>query len=84
MSPSLEALRARGRHVSTEIAEVLGGHATRSGDEQISLTVPVDRMKNGQNNIYYFAGKSITAVSSSPFLKTLRKKGFEALYTVDP
>merc|ERR1712151_829471 len=29
-------------------------------------------------------GESIAAVSSSPFLETLRKKGLEVLYMVDP
>merc|ERR1712032_720369 len=44
----------------------------------------VDRMKEGQNDIYYITGESITAVSSSPFLETLRKKGLEVMYMVDP
>merc|ERR1711877_114904 len=44
----------------------------------------VDRMKEGQNDIYYITGESIAAVSSSPFLETLRKKGLEVLYMVDP
>ena len=41
-------------------------------------------MKDGQNETFYFTGKSITTVSSSPFLGTLNKKGLEAMYTVDP
>merc|ERR1712194_336299 len=44
----------------------------------------VDRMKESQNDIYYITGESIVAVSSSPFLETLRKKGLEVLYMVDP
>merc|ERR1712070_1182350 len=44
----------------------------------------VDRMKEGQNDIYYITGESIAAVSSSPFLENLRKKGLEVLYTWDP
>merc|ERR1739841_459512 len=57
---------------------------SKSGDEQISLKEYVDRMKEGQNDIYYITGESIAAVSSSPFLETLRKKGLEVLYMVDP
>merc|ERR1711912_81938 len=38
----------------------------------------------GQNDIYYITGESIAQVSSSPFLESLRKKGLEVLYMVDP
>merc|ERR1711977_214032 len=68
----------------TKIAELLRFHTSKSGDEQISLKEYVDRMKEGQNDIYYITGESIAAVSSSPFLETLRKKGLEVLYMVDP
>merc|ERR1719262_660946 len=34
-------------------------------------------MKEGQNDIFYITGESIAAVSSSPFLETLRKKGLD-------
>merc|ERR1712188_197881 len=57
---------------------------SKSGDEMISLKEYVDRMKEGQNDIYYITGESIAAVSSSPFIETLRKKGLEVLYMVDP
>merc|ERR1712012_1257981 len=40
--------------------------------------------KEGQNDIYYITGESIAAVSSSPFLESLRKKGLGVLYMVDP
>merc|ERR1712054_213445 len=43
-----------------------------------------DRMKEGQNDIYYITGESVAQVSSSPFIEALRKKGFEVLYMVDP
>jgi molecular chaperone HtpG len=41
-------------------------------------------MKEDQNDIYYITGESITAVSSSPFLKSLRRKGLVVLHRVDP
>merc|ERR1712158_178192 len=68
----------------TKVAELMRYHSSKSGDEQISFKEYVDRMKEGQNDIYYITGESIAAVSSSPFLETLRKKGIEVLYMVDP
>merc|ERR1711883_51113 len=67
-----------------KVAELIRYHTSKSGDEQISLKEYVDRMKDGQNDIYYITGESIAQVSSSPFLETLRKKGLEVLYMVDP
>ena len=66
------------------MAELLRYHTSKSGDEQISLKEYVDRMKEGQNDIFYITGESIASVSSSPFLETLRKKGIEVLYMIDP
>merc|ERR1712159_820796 len=68
----------------TKVAELLRYQTSKSGDEMISLKEYVDRMKDGQSDIYYITGESIAAVSSSPFMETLRKKGFEVLYMVDP
>merc|ERR1712167_511827 len=67
-----------------KVAELLRYNTSKSGDEQISLKEYVDRMKEGQNDIYYITGESIAQVSSSPFLENLRKKGLEVLYMVDP
>merc|ERR1712060_876738 len=68
----------------TKVAELLRFHTSKSGDEQISFKEYVDRMREGQNDIYYILGESIAAVSSSPFLENLRKKGLEVIYMVDP
>merc|ERR1712242_73196 len=67
-----------------KVADLMRYHSSKSGDELIGLKEYVDRMKEGQNDIYYITGESIAAVSSSPFLETLRKKGLEVLYMTDP
>merc|ERR1719443_2270746 len=50
----------------------------------VSFREYCDRMKEGQEDIYYITGESIQTVSASPFLETLRKKGLEVLFLVDP
>merc|ERR1712072_1648307 len=67
-----------------KLADLLRFQTSKSGDETISLKEYCDRMKEGQNDIYYITGESIQGVSSSPFIETLRKKGIEVLYMVDP
>merc|ERR1712139_251816 len=67
-----------------KLADLLRYQTSKSGDESISLKEYVDRMKEGQQDIYYITGESIAQVSSSPFIETLRKKGFEVLYMCDP
>ncbi|KAF4654493.1 heat shock protein 90 [Perkinsus olseni] len=67
-----------------KIAELLRWKSSKSGEDMVSFQEYVDRMKEGQKDIYYITGESIAAVSSSPFIETLRKKGYEVLYLVDP
>lgn len=67
-----------------KLAELLRFQSSKSGDESVSLQEYVDRMKSGQKDIFYITGESVAAVSSSPFIETLRKKGYEVLYLVDP
>merc|ERR1711886_6670 len=67
-----------------KIAKLLRYHTTKSGEEQTSLDDYVARMSDNQPGIYYVTGESKRAVETSPFLETLRKKGLEVFYMVDP
>jgi len=67
-----------------KLAELMRFQTSKSGDDIVSLKEYIDRMKEGQNDIYYITGESIASVTSSPFIETLKKKGLEVVYMVDP
>eukprot|EP00391_Amoebophrya_sp_Ameob2_P006982 CAMPEP_0178991764 /NCGR_PEP_ID=MMETSP0795-20121207/5720_1 /TAXON_ID=88552 /ORGANISM="Amoebophrya sp., Strain Ameob2" /LENGTH=709 /DNA_ID=CAMNT_0020683531 /DNA_START=158 /DNA_END=2287 /DNA_ORIENTATION=+ len=67
-----------------KVAELMRYQTSKSGDDVVSLKEYVDRMKEGQEDIYYITGESIAGVDASPFIETLKKKGVEVLYMVDP
>jgi molecular chaperone HtpG len=44
----------------------------------------VERMKEGQEHIYYMTGESRAVIESSPHMEAFRAKGFEVLLLTDP
>jgi molecular chaperone HtpG len=65
------------------LAKLLRYEST-AGDGLTSLVSYVERMKEGQNAIYYAIGESRKAIEAAPHLEGLRKRGFEALLMTDP
>jgi molecular chaperone HtpG len=50
----------------------------------VSLKEYLERMPEGQKEIYYITGMSRSAVENSPYMEVFRKKDFEVLYMTDP
>eukprot|EP00967_Tisochrysis_lutea_P098339 scaffold145130_cov31-Tisochrysis_lutea.AAC.3 len=63
----------------------LASFASTEGKAEDMVTLPqyVERMKEGQKQIYYVSGSSRAAAASSPVLEGLRKKGYEVLIALD-
>ena len=57
--------------------------SSKSGYEQFGFKEQVNRMQEGQNDIYCITGECTAAVSSSPSFESLRKKGLKFLDMVD-
>ena len=58
--------------------------STTQGEVPTSLAAYVERMKEGQESIYFLAGPSKEAVSHSPLLEAFAAKGYEVLLFSDP
>ncbi|MDX2710014.1 molecular chaperone HtpG [Streptomyces sp. PA03-6a] len=58
--------------------------STHDKDELTTLTQYVERMKDGQEEIYYLTGDSREAIENSPHMEAFRAKGIEVLLLTDP
>jgi molecular chaperone HtpG len=59
-------------------------HSTHSESEPTTLSQYIDRMKDGQDQIFYATGESLQRLVKSPHLEAFRAKGYEVLLLTDP
>ncbi|GGW75977.1 molecular chaperone HtpG [Streptomyces caelestis] len=56
---------------------------THAEDEPTTLAQYVERMKDGQDDIYYITGESRQSIENSPHMEAFRDKGIEVLLLTD-
>ncbi|MEC9071025.1 MAG: molecular chaperone HtpG [Myxococcota bacterium] len=82
------AVLKEGLHLSYEhkerLSKLLRFHSSAEPQGWVSLEQYVERMPEGQEDIYVVLGQSVDAVAASPHLEGLKKKGYEILYLTDP
>lgn len=66
------------------LLEILSVASTHDPAEPTDLTGYVDRMKDGQTEIYYATGENRTTIENSPHMEAFRARGFEVLLLTDP
>lgn len=66
------------------ILDVVSVASTHDAEKPTTLREYVERMKDGQSDIYYVTGESRTMIENSPHLEAFQAKGFEVLILTDP
>jgi molecular chaperone HtpG len=66
------------------ILEISSFFSTNDAEKPTTLREYVERMKDGQQHIYYMTGESRTTIEHSPHMEALRAKGYEVLILTDP
>ncbi|MFH9619150.1 molecular chaperone HtpG [Streptomyces pratensis] len=66
------------------ILEISSFSSTQDEEELTTLRSYVERMKEGQEQIYFMTGESRAAMESSPHMEAFRARGFEVLLLTDP
>ncbi len=66
----------------SRIVSLLRFQSSHDEQELTTLKEYVERMKEGQEEIFYLSGESRRIVENSPHLEALKAKGYEVLYLV--
>ncbi|WP_406109144.1 molecular chaperone HtpG [Micromonospora globbae] len=66
------------------LLELVSAASTRDAAEPTDLRGYVERMKDGQSEIWYATGESRAMLENSPHMEAFRAKGLEVLLLTDP
>jgi molecular chaperone HtpG len=66
------------------LLEIASFASTHDAAAPTTLRAYVERMKDGQKDIYYMTGESRSMIENSPHMEAFRAKGYEVLILTDP
>jgi molecular chaperone HtpG len=66
------------------ILSLLLFQSSADAEKLTTLKAYVERMKEGQDEIYYLTGESRGVVENSPHLEAFKEKGYEVMYLTEP
>ncbi|KAF4407085.1 molecular chaperone HtpG [Streptomyces lycii] len=66
------------------VLDIASFASTHDADEPVTLRAYVERMKDGQEDIYYSTGQSRSVLENSPHMEAFHAKGYEVLLLTDP
>ncbi|MBW8802856.1 MAG: molecular chaperone HtpG [Catenulisporales bacterium] len=66
------------------LLEIISAASTHDPEKPTTLREYVERMKDGQDVIYYLTGANRTTVENSPHMEAFAAKGYEVLILTDP
>jgi molecular chaperone HtpG len=66
------------------ILDIVSVASTHDAEKTTTLAEYVERMKDGQTDIYYLTGDSRVAIENSPHIEAFRARGYEVLILTDP
>jgi molecular chaperone HtpG len=66
------------------LLDIVSVDSTHDPAQQTTLRQYVERMKDGQTDIYYMTGESRSMIEKSPHMEAFARKGYEVLLLTDP
>jgi molecular chaperone HtpG len=66
------------------ILDICSFPSTHDDEKQTTLREYVERMRDGQEHIYFLTGENRTVLENSPHMEAFRAKGYEVLLLTDP
>ncbi len=66
-----------------KLLDLVLANSSQSTDKLVSMRDYLNKMKGGQDTIYYMSGKTLESIENSPHLESFKEKGYDVLFFTD-